>query len=236
MVTIRCAFYSIIVLLVIVTAGCSIDDSSLKVGMSAPSLRTKTLHDVGGDFSRITTYRYPDERIHSVFDYLLNEQMSDGGWNCDRIKGATHSSFHTTISVLEGLHEYASVYPASASLIDATQRAHEFLLEHHLYKSHRTGKTVHPTMTRMHFPPRWHYDFIRALDYFQNVNAPRDERMNDAMELLFRKQRKDGCWPAYRPWTGRMYFEMEKAGASSRWNTLRALRVLKWWEGKSIIM
>jgi hypothetical protein len=117
--------------------------------------------------------------------------------------------------------------------MDATRRAHEFLLEHRIYKSHRTGETVHPAMTRMHFPPRWRYDFIRALDYFQLVNAPRDERMSDALELLFQKQRKDGYWPDYSPWTGRMYFRMEKAGKPGRWNTLRALRVLKWWEGKS---
>ncbi len=178
-----------------------------------------------------------DERVHSVADYLLREQMQDGGWNCERINGATHGSFHTTISVLEGLREYASIiHPTPASLIDAIQRAHTFLLNHHLYKSHRTGKVVSPAMTRMHFPPRWHYDFIRALDYFQSINAPRDERMSDAIELLKDKQRKDGPWPAYRPWTGRMYFEMEKAGAPSRWNTLRALRVLKWWESKSPIL
>ena len=174
-----------------------------------------------------------DERVHSVADYLLHEQMRDGGWNCERINGARHGSFHTTISVLEGFREYASIHPAPASLMDAAQRAHTFLLNHHLYKSHRTGAVVNPAMTRMNFPPRWHYDFIRALDYFQSVNAPHDERMGDAIDLLKEKQRKDGRWPAYRPWSGRMYFEMEKAGTPSRWNTLRALRVLKWWESKS---
>ena len=180
--------------------------------------------------SLFSYFRSSDERVHSVADYLLREQMRDGGWNCERINGATHGSFHTTISVLEGLREYASTHPAIASLMDAVNRAHTFLLNHRLYKSHRTGAVVNSAMTRMNFPPRWHYDFIRALDYFQSVNAPRDERMNDAIELLKSKQRKDGRWPAYRPWAGRMYFEMEKAGAPSRWNTLRALRVLKWWE------
>jgi len=180
--------------------------------------------------SLLSYFRSPDERVHSVADYLLREQMRDGGWNCERINGATHGSFHTTISVLEGLREYASFHSATATLMEAVQRAHTFLLQHHLYKSHRTRTIVNPAMTRMNFPPRWHYDFVRALDYFQSVNALLDERMNDAIELLKGKQRKDGRWPAYRPWAGRMYFEMEKAGKSSRWNTLRALRVLKWWE------
>jgi hypothetical protein len=180
--------------------------------------------------SLLAYFRTSDKRIHSVTDYLLREQMQDGGWNCERINGATHGSFHTTISVLEGLHEFASSYPAPAPLMEAIQRAHNFLLNHHLYKSHRTGAVVDPAMTRMYFPPRWHYDFIRALDHFQSIDAPHDKRMNDAIALLLEKQGKDGRWPAYRPWAGRIYFEMEKAGNPSRWNTLRALRILKWWE------
>ena len=180
--------------------------------------------------SLLAFFRSPDERIHSVAEYLLREQMRDGGWNCERINGATHGSFHTTISVLEGFHEYASFYPTPDTLKDSVQRAHMFLLNHRLYKSHRTGAVADSNMTRMHFPPRWHYDFIRALDYFQNINAPRDEHMTDAIELLKSKQGKDGHWSAYSAWAGRTYFEMEKAGKPSRWNTLRALRVLKWWE------
>jgi hypothetical protein len=81
----------------------------------------------------------------------------------------------------------------------------------------------------MHFPPRWHYDFQRALDFFQNIHADHDERINDAIELLRSKQQPNGRWPAYRRWPGRVFFELEEAGEDSRWNTLRAVRVLKWW-------
>lgn len=181
--------------------------------------------------SLLSYFRSSDERVHGVAEFLLREQMRDGGWNCERINGATHASFHTTIAVLEGFREYASFHPTPASLMDAVQRAHNFLLTHRLYKSHRTGAVVDVAMTRMYFPPRWRYDFIRALDYFQWIGAPRDERMKDAIELLKSKQGADGRWPAYSPWAGRTYFEMEKSGEPSRWNTLRALRVLKWWEG-----
>lgn len=180
--------------------------------------------------SILAYFRFPDERIHSVTGYLLAEQMADGGWNCERIKGATHGSFHTTISVLEGLREYAFTFPQEAARIEpAAGRAHEFLLQHRLYKSHRSGKPADPAMTRMAFPPRWRYDFIRALDYFQSINAAKDDRMQDAMDLLDQKRRSNGLWPAYRPWAGRVFFEMEITGEDSRWNTLRALRVLKWW-------
>jgi hypothetical protein len=186
---------------------------------------------INGMFLALLSYfGCPDERIHSVFEFLLREQMPDGGWNCERIKGATHASFHTTISVLEGLDEYAARYPENLSaVIEARAKAHGFLLQHRLYKSHRSGEVVDPKMTLMHFPPRWRYDFIRALDYFQSIKAPKDARMSDAIELL-RARQKDGTWPLNVPWPGLVYFHMEETGQPSRWNTLRALRVLQWWQ------
>jgi hypothetical protein len=179
----------------------------------------------------LSYFRFPDERVHAVAEFLLKEQMADGGWNCQRVHGATHASFNTTIAVLEGMLEYGAAYPKQASTIKkAVRRAHEFLLVHHLYRSHRTGNVVNSTMTRMNFPPQWHYDFLRVLDYFQSIRADCDERMMDAIELLKAKQQPNGRWAAYRRWPGRVFFELEKAGEDSRWNTLRALRVLKWWE------
>lgn len=177
----------------------------------------------------LSYFRYPDERVHSVAGFLLHDQMPDGGWNCERIKGATHASFHTTISILEGLTEYATTYPqAFAAVSPALDAGREFLLQHHLYQSHRTGQPADPAMTRMTFPPRWHYDFLRGLDYFQAVNVPWDERLNPALDLLKNKRSKDGRWVLNAPWPGLVYFHMEEAGQPSRWNTLRALRVLKW--------
>jgi hypothetical protein len=178
-------------------------------------------------------FKYPDEYIHSIASYLITQQMSDGGWNCESYKGATHSSFHTTISVLEGLYEYECLFPEKKKQItQVRERGHEFLLTHRLYKSHRTGKVFDAKMTSMPFPPRWKYDFIRALDYFRCCDAPRDERMSDAIELLLSKQKKDGLWPMNSGMSGLKYFDLEKAGQPSRWNTLRALRVLEWWKEK----
>lgn len=178
-------------------------------------------------------FRYPDERIHAIASFVVGEQMSDGGWNCESPKGATHSSFHTTISALEGLYEYECLFPEKKKIVRPVRaRGHEFLLAHRLYKSHRTGKVFDPKMTSMPFPPRWKYDFLRALDYFRSCNAPRDERMSDAIELLQMKQKKDGTWPMNSGMTGVKYFDLEKAGQPSRWNTLRALRILNWWDKK----
>ncbi|MBX7236723.1 MAG: hypothetical protein K1X65_20245, partial [Caldilineales bacterium] len=173
-----------------------------------------------------------DGRIHRIVEHLLGQQMADGGWNCERPKGATHGSFHTTISVLEGLHEYSLTFSDRATaLAPAIAAAHEFLLLHRLYHSHRTGQVADPAMARIYFPPRWHYDFLRVLDYFQWLETPPDERMSDAIDLLRSKRLAAGRWKQGQNWAGRVFFEMEPVGQPGRWNTLRALRVLRWWEG-----
>jgi hypothetical protein len=183
--------------------------------------------------SVLAYFHLPDSRLGQLVEHLLRQQLPDGGWNCESYKGATHSSFHTTISVLEGLHAFAHWQPQEAErVLSAQERGREFLLAHRLYRSHRTGDIVHPTLTRFSFPPRWYYDVLRGLDYFQESQANRDPRLQDAIDLVYRRRKKDGCWTLQNRHSGRTYFEMEETGQPSRWNTLRALRVLRWWEAQ----
>jgi hypothetical protein len=177
----------------------------------------------------LSHFRLPDSRLFRLLEYLMDQQMADGGWNCDSYKGATHSSFHTTISVLEGLLSFQQNINPDPVITDARERAHEFLLQHKLYQSHHTGEVVNQKMTRFPFPPRWFYDILRALDYFQGARAERDERFLDAIKLINKKQNKDLSWPQYRGNSGRTFFELEKGGKPGRMNTLRVYRVLKWW-------
>jgi hypothetical protein len=182
--------------------------------------------------SILSYFEYEDARLHQVAGHLLNEQMPDGGWNCRRSSGATHASVHTTISVLEGLRHYERHCGRGIhALRTAQRRGREFLLAHRLFRSHRTGEIIKPAFIKFSFPPRWHYDILRALDYFQAANAPRDKRLTDAIEIVHRSRRPDGRWPLQSRYRGKTYFELERLGAASRWNTLRALRVLKWWSG-----
>jgi hypothetical protein len=172
-----------------------------------------------------------DARRERLVDHLLAEQMTDGGWNCRRDRGATHSSFHTTINVLEGLRAYASTSgPHRAATEKAEASGREFLLRHRLYRSHHTGQVVDPTMTRLSFPPYWRYDVLRALDHFQSAGAPPDRRLLDAIDLLDSRRRPDSRWPLQHRHPGAVWFDMERVGAPSRWNTLRALRVQRWWQ------
>jgi len=181
--------------------------------------------------SLLSYFGLEDDRLDTIARHLLEEQMPDGGWNCRRPRGATHSSVHTTLNVLEGLrlHELHRGRRLP-SLPVAQRRGREFLLAHRLFRSHRTGAVIKPAFTLFSFPPRWYYDVLRAVDHFQVIGASRDPRLADAIEVVRRHRRSDGRWPLQNRHPGRVYFDMERVGAPSRWNTLRALRVLRWWE------
>ena len=181
--------------------------------------------------SILSHFRHADARLDILGDHLLKEQMADGGWNCRRDLGATHASMHTTISVLEGLRLLELQRGLNVrALRTAQRRGREFLLIHRLFRSHRTGHVIKPEFARFAFPPRWHYDILRALDYFQAVGAPRDARLSEAIDIVRSRRRPDGRWSLEYSYKGKTYFQLERVGAPSRWNTLRALRVLKWWD------
>lgn len=181
-----------------------------------------------------SSYFYVNEdALRSIVDFLLLQHMTDGGFNChSNRKGAVHSSLHSTLSVAEGIWEYRQrryQYRVS-ELIEAEERAREFILQHRLFRSDRTGEIIDKKMPMLSYPSRWRYDILRALDYFQLVGAEYDERMDDAVNVLIKKRRKDGKWPLQAKHPGQTHFDMEKTGQASRWNTLRALRVLKHFE------
>jgi hypothetical protein len=181
--------------------------------------------------SILSYFEHDDDRLDTIADHLVAQQMPDGGWNCRRPSGATHASVHTTISVLEGLRLYELHRGREVGDVRAAQRrGREFLSVHRLFRSHRTGDIIKPAFTRFAFPPRWHYDILRALDYFQATNAPRDPRLAEAIDIVRSSPRKDGRWSLQHSHRGKTYFALERLGAPSRWNTLRALRVLRWWD------
>jgi len=185
----------------------------------------------GMGLSILSYFEQDDDRLDALAAHLLDQQMDDGGWNCQRPRGATHSSVHTTISVLEGLRHYELHRRRKLRAVRLAQRrGRGFLLEHRLFRSHRTGNVIKPVLLRLAFPPRWHYDILRGLDYFRAVNAPRDRRLAEAIDILRSKRRPDGRWMLEHRFRAKTYFEMERLGGASRWNTLRALRVLQWWE------
>ncbi len=175
-------------------------------------------------------FGFDDDRVDQAVDWLVDHQLGDGGWNCDTPRyGNTHGSFHTTISALEALTEVSWRAPDRRGVAEALQRGREFFLHHRLYRSHRTGEVAKPVFTRLSFPPRWHFDILRGLEHFAAVGAHQDDRLADPVAVLSGKQRRDGTWPLQQKHAGKVWFDMERTGGPSRWNTLRALRVLRWW-------
>jgi hypothetical protein len=159
--------------------------------------------------------------------------MKDGGFNCySNRKSAIHSSMHSTISVLEGILEYAKngYGYRLEELQDAEDKSRTFLLQHKLFRSDRTGTIIDKKMLMLSYPSRWRYDILRALDYFRLSEIEYDSRMDDAVDVLLKKRRADNKWPLQARHPGQTHFEMEKTGKPSRWNTLRALRVLKYFD------
>ena len=172
----------------------------------------------------------PEDKLESVVDFLLNHQMSDGGFNCMSTRtGAVHSSMHTTISVLEGIWEYMKAgYTYRLDELEKIKKeSEEFILCHKLYKSDKTDEIIDKRWSMLSFPSRWRYDILRALLYFADSNHPYDSRMEDAIQILISKRKNTGRWPVQAKHPGEVHLDMECTGKESRWNTLRALRVLK---------
>ncbi|MDX9848236.1 MAG: prenyltransferase/squalene oxidase repeat-containing protein [Tenuifilaceae bacterium] len=171
--------------------------------------------------------------LHSVIDFILSQQLPDGGFNCrSNRSGARHSSLHTTLSILEGILEYSSQgYTYRLDELKRVQaQSQEFILEHKLYKSSRTGEVIDKRFLMLSYPSRWRFDILRALVYFQQAQVPYDPRMADAIEVLLHKRRPDGTWPLQAKHSGQTHFDMEPLSKPSRWNTLRAMRVVNYFK------
>jgi hypothetical protein len=170
--------------------------------------------------------------VAPIVERLLGERLPDGGWNCEAENGSVRSSFDTTIDVLDGLLAYEQATGGSDELRAARRSGEEYLLERGLFRRKSTGEVVDPAYLDFAWPYYWHYDVLRALDHFRATGADPDPRMAEAVEVVRSKRRPDGRWLLDRIHPGRVHFDLEgPVGTPSRWNTLRALRVLRWWDG-----
>jgi hypothetical protein len=174
---------------------------------------------------------YFGQDVSAIVDRLLGEQMTDGGWNCEQENGSTRGSFHSTIDVLEGLLEHEQSVRSSPELTAARRKGEAYLLDRHMFRRLSTGEVVNPDWLQFSFPPRYLYDVLRGLDYLRHAGAEPDERAAEAIDLVKSKRTADGRWPLENPHPGAVYFDLDEGeGKPSRWNTLRAMRVLDWYE------
>ncbi len=179
----------------------------------------------------VTLGIYFRQDVAGIVARLLSEQLEDGGWNCEAERGSVRSSFATTINVLEGLLAHERATGGSAESIAARRRGEEYLLERKLLRRKSTGEIVNPAWLRFSFPTYWHYDVLRALEYFRSVGGKPDTRIGEAIALLRSRRQPDGTWLLENTHPGKVHFPLEDGDdRPSRWNTLRALRVLTWYE------
>ena len=207
------------------------DDGGIQLG---PSTSQHSDICVNGMFLNYASYfKTPEKKLHSIIDSILNEIMPDGGFNCRTTRsGAKHSSLHSTISVLEGFTEFQKTgfTYRKKEISDAIKTAVEFILMHRLFLSDHTGQIIDKNFLKLTYPCRWKYDILRAMDYFQYAGIKCDNRMTEALAYLNKKQNKDGTWNVHAAHSGQVHVIMEKAGKSSKWNTLRMLRIKKHFE------
>jgi hypothetical protein len=174
-------------------------------------------------------FGYHQEEIHKITEYLLNQQCGEGNWLPDGSPASKTYTFETTLIILEALLQYQWRYMSHGSiLINAQLKGQEFLLRHNLYLDN--GKPVKKKWTTFSFPSYWFYDVLTALDYFQMFKKNRDKRLQAGIDLVMEKQNRAGTWSMGSRHPGKTYFDMEPEKGPGRWNTLRAMRVLKWWE------
>ena len=181
----------------------------------------------------VTIGTYFSQDVQGIVDRLLTEQMADGGWNCDQERGSTRGSFHSTICVLEGLleHERAT---GTADTMAARLRGEEYLLERRMLRRLSTGEVIHADWIRFSFPSDYFYDVLRGLEYLRRAGVAPDDRMAEAIDMVRSRRDAAGRWPLENPHPGELHFEIDEGeGKPSRWNTLRAMRVQRWYDGHS---
>jgi hypothetical protein len=215
-------------------ARCLLDEADwVEGGVSYWSGRLLAERCVNGMVLSIVSYfDVDDDRIPGMAEMLGDSRVTDGGWNCRDYQGDTHhSSFNTTISVLEGLLLWKR-RTGSDMADDSIASGQGVLLDHRMFRAHTTGEVINENWSRFSFPPRWHYDILRGLDHLRDAGTTPDPRAAEAIEVVLSRQRSDGRWPIGPRYSGEFHFRMETGRNPGRWNTLRASRVLDWWEGR----
>lgn len=192
---------------------------------------------INGQVGASSAYFGQNTQSHRIIDCLLTEQLPDGGWNCEAENGSTRSSFNTTICVLEALLEYELAGGTNAAVTEARLRGQEYLLERRLFHRLSTGEVIErdrkecTSFSRFAFPTWWHYDILRGLEYLRRASVTPDERVDEAIDLVESKRGDDGKWLLEVQYPGNMPIEIDEGeGKPSRWITLRALRVLGWYD------
>jgi len=211
-----------------------VDDYKTNDGGITPNPQVWEFSDVcinGMSLFFMCHFKIDQEKLISVVDFIISQQLPDGGFNCNynyKKYGAKHSSLHSTVSLIEGMNEYIdNGYTYKVDVLRKIRvEAIEFIMMHKLYLSDRTGDIINKNFLMLSYPPRWKYDILRALEALMNAGIDYDERMKDALCVILGKRRKDGTWPVQHKHAGKVHFDMEKTGGPSRWNTLRVFRVL----------
>jgi hypothetical protein len=196
---------------------------------SEVNLFTEEVCIVGNVARMLTRFGYYDDRrVRKLYDWMIEDQREDGGWNCS-------TGTPGTLDAWEALAAFAATPKAKRSgrIERSISRGAEFYLERRLF---REGRRYAPWF-RLHYPNHYFYDIMVGLDLMTELGYSDDRRLQPALKILMDKRRPDGTWlldrvhPDIEPAEGFTRkptpFVLEAPGKPSKWITLTALRVLK---------
>lgn len=176
-----------------------------------------------------------DPRVKRGVEWIAKYQRFDDGeayppkvWPYEKATSCfgKHSCHMGVVKALKALAEIPAEQ-RSAGVVDALDRGVEYLLKHHIYKrSHNLNKVSKPGWLRFGFPLMYQTDVLEILGILTNLGC-KDERMQEAVDLVLSKQDNKGVWKLENTFNGRFQTSIEQKGASSKWVTLNASKALK---------
>ena len=130
------------------------------------------------------------------------------------------------VKVLKALSEIPSDQ-ISTKIKETVENGAEYILKHNIHKrSHDLSKDSKPGWKRFRFPQMYQTDILEILGIMTKLGY-KEERMQDAIDLVIAKQSEEGKWNLENSFNGKFQVNIEKKGEPSKWITLNALRVLK---------
>ena len=175
-----------------------------------------------------------DLRVQKAINWLIKHQRYDDGiaqapegwpYRYEKCWG-THTCHMGIVKTLKALAEIPP-NKRSKSVNNTIENSVNYLFKHHLYKkSHDLSQVGHQDWIKFGFPRLWQTDALEMLEILINLDYY-DKRMQDAVDLIVNKQNNEGKWNMERTFNGRFQTSIEPKGKPSKWNTLKALKVLK---------
>jgi hypothetical protein len=160
------------------------------------------------------------------FDDGVQKLPEDYPYKAHKSCFGKHSCHMGVVKALKALAEIPE-NKRNQNVKKTIDQAVDYLLLHHIHKRSRNlTKVSKPSWLQLSFPHMYQTDILEILDILTRLKV-KDNRMQDAFDIIVSKQDNDGRWNLERTFNGRFLVNIEKKDKPSKWITLNGMRVLK---------